>query len=75
MLPRWLSGKIICLQRRRHGFNPWVRKIPWRKKWQPTPVVLSGKFHGYITLVSYSPQGHKESDRMEHTQREVSYVL
>lgn len=28
------------------GFNPWVRKIPWRRKWQPVPVFLSGKFHG-----------------------------
>ena len=39
-IPRWLSGQIMCLQCRRHGFNPWVRKIPWRSKWQSTPVFL-----------------------------------
>ena len=47
------------------GFDPWVRKIPWRRKWQPTPVVLSGKLHGQKSLVSYSPRGHKESDTSE----------
>ena len=40
----------IC---RRHGFDPWVRKIPWRKKWQPTPVFLPGKFHGQRNLAGY----------------------
>ena len=38
--------KKICLQCRRHSFHPWVRKIPWKRKWQPTPVFLSGKSHG-----------------------------
>jgi len=36
----------ICLQSRRPRFNPWVRKIPWRREWQPTPVFLPGDFHG-----------------------------
>ena len=40
---RWLS---ICLQCRRPGFDPWVRNFPWRRKWQPTPVLLPGKSHG-----------------------------
>ena len=35
-----------CRRRKRHGFDPWVGKIPWSKKWQPTPVFLLGKFHG-----------------------------
>ena len=42
-LPRWLSGKeTTCRYTRykRHGFDPWVEKIPWRRKWQPTPVFL-----------------------------------
>ena len=43
-LPGWLSGKRICLQCRRCGFNPWVRKIPWSRKWQPAPVFLPRKF-------------------------------
>ena len=40
-------------------------KIPWRRKWQPTPVLLPGKFHGWRSLVGYSPWDHKESDRTE----------
>ena len=47
---------------RRHGFNPWVTKIPWRRKWQPTPVLLPGKAHGQRSLVGYSPWGRKELD-------------
>ena len=45
---------------RGRGFNPWVRKIPWRKKWQPAPVFLPGEFPGQRSLVDYSPWGHKE---------------
>ena len=46
-------------------FNPWVRKIPRRRKWQPTPVLLPGQFHGWRSLVGYSPWDHKESDTTE----------
>ena len=49
------------------GFDPWVGKIPWRRKWQPTPVFLPGKSHGQRNLTGYSPWGHKESDMTEHT--------
>ena len=53
-------------QCRRPGFNSWVRKIPWRRKWQPTPVFLPGESHGRRNLVGYiSPWGHKESDTTE----------
>ena len=45
----------------KHRFNPWVRKAPWRKKWQPTPVFLPGKSHGQRSLVGYSPWVPKES--------------
>ena len=41
------------------------RSIPWRRKWQPTPVFLPGESHGQRSLVGYSPQGHKESDTTE----------
>ena len=44
---------------------PWVGKIPWRRKWQPTPVFMPGKSHGPRNLVGYSPWGHKESDMTE----------
>ena len=47
------------------NFDPWVRKIPWRRKWQPTPVLLAGKFHGRRRLGDYSPWGCKESDMTE----------
>ena len=52
---------------RRHQFDPWVQKIPWRRKWQPTPVFLPGEPHGQKGLVGYSPWCCKESDRTEHT--------
>ena len=47
------------------GLIPWVGKIPWRRKWQPTPVFLLGKSHGQRSLAGYSPWGHKESDMTE----------
>ena len=59
------SADRIYLQCRRHRrceFDPWVRKIPWRRKWRPTPVFLPGKFHKRRSLKVYSPWGHKESD-------------
>ena len=48
-LPWWLSGKESTCQHRRQGFDPWVGKIPWRRKWQPTPVFLPRKSHGQRT--------------------------
>ena len=68
--PGGTSGKqLICRSRRykRWGFEPWVRKIPWRKAWQPTLVFLPGESHGQRSLVNYSPRGHKESDTTEVT--------
>ena len=55
----------VCLQCGRPGFDPWVGKIPWRRKWQSTPVLLPGKSHGQRSLVGYSPWGRKESDMTE----------
>ena len=51
----------------RDGFNPWVGKIPWTRKWQPTPVFLAGKFHRQRSLADYSPWSCKESDTTGHT--------
>ena len=67
VLSQWLINKEY-LQCRRPRFDPWLRKIPWRRKRQPTPVFLPGKSHGQRTLVSYSPQGCKESDMTEGTE-------
>ena len=50
---------------RRPGFDPWVRKIPWKREWQSTPVFLPGEFHGQRNLVSYGPWGLKELDTTE----------
>ena len=57
-----VAQTVKCLPvMRETQVRSWVRKIPWRKKWQPTPVLLSGKFHGWRSLVGYSPWGGKES--------------
>ena len=48
------AGKESACQCRRHGFIPWVGKIPWRRKWQPTPVFLPGKSHRQRNLAGYS---------------------
>ena len=51
------SGKELacqCRRCKRHGFNPWVRTIPWRRAWQPTRVLLPGEFQGQRSLVGYS---------------------
>ena len=63
--PGGSDGKRVCMQCGRPGFNPWVRKISWRRKWQPTPILLPGKFHGLRSLISYSSWCHKESDTTE----------
>ena len=47
---------------RRHGFDPWSRMIPWRRKWQPTSAFLPGKSHGQKSQAGYSPWGCKKSD-------------
>jgi len=60
LIPGGASDKESACQCRRckgRGFNPWVRKIPWSKKWHPTPVFLPGKFLGQRALVSYCQWG------------------
>ena len=52
-----LSGKEPACQHRRLGFDPRVRKIPWRREWQP--VISAGKSHGERSLIGYSPWGWK----------------
>ena len=69
-LSQWLRGKRIHLQGKSHrrcGFNPWVRKIFWRRAWQPTPVFLPGESRGQKSLAGYSPQGRKVLDMTEAT--------
>ena len=55
--PRWCNGKESTCQYRKHkrcGFDLWVGKIPWSRKWQPTPIFFPGKFHGRRSLADYS---------------------
>ena len=56
---------VVCLQCGRPRFNPWVGKIPWKRKWQPTSVFLPGKSHGRRSLVGYTSGGCKELDTTE----------
>ena len=58
-LPRWLGGKEAACQCRTLGFHPWIRKMPWRRKWQSTPVFLPKKSRGQRSLAGYSPWGHR----------------
>ena len=64
-LPGASDSKEFSCQFRRPRFNPWVGKIPWRREWQPTSVLLPGEFHGQRSLVGYSPRDLKESDMTE----------
>ena len=59
------ASACICPQCGRARFNPWIGKMPWRRKWQPTPVFLPGESHGWRSLVGYSPLGRKEWDTTE----------
>ena len=71
VFPGSTSGKELSCQYRRHKrhwFDPWVRKIPWRRAWQPTPVFLPGELHGQRSQVGYSAWGCKELDTTEATQ-------
>ena len=75
--PGGTSGKELACQCRRHRrcrLDCWVWKIPWRKAQQPTLVSLTGESHGQSNLVSYTPQGRKESDMTEATQHESTRV-
>ena len=70
--PGGVSGKEPACQHRRlkrREFYPWVRKIPWRRKWQLTPVFLPGKFHEQRSPAGYTPWGHKEMDATKATER------
>ena len=63
--PSWGSLEMLLAAEPRPGFDPWVGKIPWRREWQPTSVILPEKLHGERSLEGYSPWGHQESDMTE----------
>ena len=70
-----LEPSCQCRRHNGHGWNPWVRKIPWRRAWQPNPVFLPGESHGQRSLAGYSPWGHRESDIIEATYHACTCVL
>ena len=54
LVAQWWRNHLQCGSYRRHGFDPWVRKIPWRRVWQPTSVFLPGESYRQRSLVGYS---------------------
>ena len=71
--PGGAIGKISAFRCRWCGFDPWVGKILWRRKWQTATVFLPGKFHGQRSLAGATVHGIEESDMTEHTL--VSFIL
>ena len=71
--PGGSSGKESTCQSRRGGFDPWIRKIPWRRKWQPAPVFLPVKTHRQGSLVGYSPWSCKELDTIEQPNNKLLF--
>ena len=71
-LLRTLTSLVAC-NGGSSSFNPWVRKIPCKKEWQPIPVFLPGESHGQRSLAGYSPRGHKESDTTEWLTLSLSF--
>ena len=66
-MSQWVKNSPVMGRLREHRFNPWVRKIPWKRAWQPILLFLSGESHGQ-SITGYSPEGHKESDMVEGTE-------
>ena len=63
--PCWLKWLKICLQFGRPRFDPWVRKFPWRREWQPTTAFFPGESHGQRSLMGYCLWSHTELDTTE----------
>ena len=75
--PGGMSGKepsCQCRRCKRHGSNPWIGKIPWRRVQQPTAVFLPEEPQEQRSLVDYSPWGHKESDTTEATEHAQTHT-
>ena len=73
-LPWWLSSKESACQGRRRRFDPWVRKIPWRRKWLPTLVFLPGKSYGQRSLAGYSLWGRNRVGCAWATSQQMAFV-
>jgi len=77
-VPRWLSDKESACHGGRHKrlrLDPWVRKIPWNRKWQPAPVFLPGKFHGQRSLVAIVHGVAKSQTQLNSWTQQHIYVI
>ena len=75
--PDGTTGKELACQyriHRRHGFDPWVRKILWWRAWQPAPIFLLGESHGQRSLVGYSPQHHRVRHGWSNLAQTIMYA-
>ena len=70
-----VSSKESNCQVRRRRFDPYVWKISWRRRWQPTPVFLPGKSHGHKSLAGYNPWGHRVRPSLVTKQQLFLYIL
>ena len=76
--PRGTSGKepiCQCRRSKRHGFSPWIGKIPWRRAWQSTPVFLPGEYQGQRRLVGYSPYHCKQLDTTKQLSTHTQFLM
>ena len=75
---RYKESACQYRKHKRRGFDPWLGRIPWRRKWLSAPVFLPEKFHGQRSLAGYSPWGRKESDKTDractHTSPLAHYI-
>ena len=68
LVAQWQRSCLQCrAARRRHGFDPWIRKFPLEEGMAPAPVFLPGESHGQRSLLGYGPWEHKELDTTEAT--------
>ena len=68
-------GSVVKNVSSNAGLDPWVRKIPWRRKWQPTPVLLPGKCRGQRSPLSYSPRGRKSQTRLKTNNKSFHMLI
>ena len=76
--PGGASGKesaCQCRRHKRHRFDPWIGKIPWRMAWQPTPVSLPGNSHGQRSLVGYRPCGRRVGHNLATEQQHLKLYV
>ena len=73
--PGGSDSKESCLQRRRHRFDPWIGKIPWRRKWQSTPVFLPEKSHVQRSRAGYSPWGCRVKQDLVTKPPSLQFIL